>query len=175
LESSTERLSIATLFGSVIFVSKVFLPSPFDKMVIVVHAVFLGLSSLMLKRFGATYVAAVGGILTALYRPAFAPFTLSLALLYGLFVDCSFYLLKVNSPKRVAKTGRIVISMTLSTGLIGFLGYYASTLFELLPRNPVLEASLLAIGTINGAIAGYLVSVLWNKHLKNTRFLQNQP
>ncbi|MDW8022677.1 MAG: hypothetical protein RMJ15_02900 [Nitrososphaerota archaeon] len=150
--------------------SKAFLPSPFDKMLIIVQAVLLGLGSLILRRIGAAYVAMVGGFLTALFRPAFFPFTLFFALLYGLFVDFLFFIFKVNLGQGTVKTGRLMTSMTLSTGFTGFLSYHVSVLFELLPRNFALEVSVLATGTLSGAVAGYLVAVIWNKHLKNTRF-----
>lgn len=167
---STKKITIATLFGAVIFVSKAFLPSPFDKMLIIMQAVLLGLGSLMLKGVGATYVAVVGGLLTALLRPAFFPFTLSFALLYGLFVDFLFFAFKANPHQGTVKTWRLVASLTLSTGLTGFLSYYITALFELLPRNFALEVSILATGTFSGAIAGYITSIIWNKHLKNAKF-----
>jgi len=169
LETSARRIAVATLLGVVIFLTKTIVPSPVDKMFIVVQALVLGLGSLLLRRMGATYVAVIGGILTVLLRTALAPFTLLFALLYGLFVDCFFFIFKVNTNEEMVKTGRLVASMTLSTGLIGFISYYMSVLLELLPRNLVLEVSILAFGTFSGAIAGYLTSTIWNKYLKNAK------
>jgi len=167
---STKKVAVATLFGAVIFITKIVLPSPLDKMFIVAHALLLGLGALLLKRLGATYVALIGGALTALWRTTFAPFTFIFALLYGLFVDCFFFLFKVNTVEETVKASRLIVSMTLSTALVGFLSYYVSASLGLLPRNLVLEIILLVIGTLCGAAAGYLIGIIWNRHLKHSKF-----
>ncbi len=170
MDSKAKRLALATLFGVIIFLSKTIFPSPVDKMFIVVHALLLALSALLLRRKGATYVAVIGGVLTALWRAALAPFTFVFAVLYGLFVDGFFFIFKVNVAEGDVETRRLVASMTVSTALLGLISYYATVfLFGLVPRNPVLEISILVIGTTSGAVAGYLASVIWNKHLKNVK------
>lgn len=167
---STKKVAVATLFGAAIFITKIVLPSPLDKMFIVAHAILLGLGALLLKRLGATYVALVGGVLTALWRTTFAPFTFIFALLYGLFVDCFFFIFKVSTVEGKVKASRLVVAMTLSTALVGFLSYYVSTLLGLLPRNLFLEIILLVTGTLCGAVAGYLIDIIWNRHLKHSKF-----
>ena len=72
--------SLIALFGSIIFVVNVFLPPPLNYVLIVVEAVLLALSGLFIKKLGATYVGAVGGLLTALGSPALGPFTFPLHL-----------------------------------------------------------------------------------------------
>src|SRR3989337_3785146 len=47
-------LILTTLFGVIIFLSKVFLPPPMNDMFVVVQALLLALSSLIVGRFGAT-------------------------------------------------------------------------------------------------------------------------
>ena len=77
----TQRLSqlfLIALFGSIIFVVNVFLPAPLNYVLIVVEAVLLALSSLFIKKLGATYVGAVGGLLTALRKPRPRPIYLPL-------------------------------------------------------------------------------------------------
>ncbi len=69
LGKSTWRVALIALFGVIVFVSKVVIPSPIDKMTIVVQALFLILGSLLLRRLGATSVAAIGASLTILLRP----------------------------------------------------------------------------------------------------------
>lgn len=169
MKPSARRIAVVTLLGVVIFLTKTIVPSPVDKMFIVVQALLLGLGSLLLRRMGATYVAVIGGILTVLLRPVLAPFTLLFAFLYGLFVDSFFFIFRVNADEEIVKTGRLVSSMTLSTVLIGIISYYVSVLLELLPKNLVLEVSILVFGTFSGAIAGYLTSTIWNKYLKNAK------
>jgi len=170
LEPKTKRVALATLFGAVIFLSKTLMPSPIDKMFIVLHALLLALSSLLLRRMGATYVAVIGGVLTALWRTALAPFTFVFALLYGLFVDGFFFIFKVNPTEGNMKTRRLVASMTVSTALLGLISYYMTVfMFSLVERNPVLEVGILVIGILNGAFAGYLASIIWNRYLKNVK------
>ena len=70
-----------------IFLSKGFLPTPIDKMLIAVQALFLTLGALMAKPLGATKVSAIGAILTAILRPALAPLTIIFALVYGILTD----------------------------------------------------------------------------------------
>lgn len=171
MEPKTKRVALATLFGAVIFLSKTVMPSPIDKMFIVLHALLLVLGSLLLRRMGATYVAVIGGVLTALWRTALAPFTFVFALLYGLFVDGFFFIFKV---KRAAfgsvETHRLVVSMSVSTALLGLISYYITVfIFGLVQRNPLLEVGILVIGTLNGAFAGYLASIVWNRYLKNVK------
>lgn len=163
-------MAVATIFGAVIFVSKTILPSPVDKMFIVVHALLLALGALLLPRMGATYVAVIGGVLTALWRIALALFTIAFDLSYGLLVDGFFYIFKVKTTDTRVKTDRLIASLTVSTALVGLLSYYVTVSLGLIQRNPILEVGILVIGTFNGAVAGYFASIMWNKHLKNAKF-----
>jgi len=167
---NTKTVTVATLFGAVIFVSKTVVPSPIDKMFIVVHALLLALGALLLRRMGATYVALIAGVLTALWRTALAPFTFVFDILYGLLVDGFFFIFKVNTADDDVKIGRLIASMTVSTALVGLLTYYVTVLsLGLLQRNLVLEVGILVIGTLNGVVAGYFASLIWNKHLKEAK------
>lgn len=165
---STKKLALITLFGVVVFLSKTLVPSPIDKMFVVVQALLLALGALLLRKMGATYVAFIGGVLTALWRPAYAPFTFGTALLYGLFVDGAFLIAQVRQAEGNVKARRLVIALTVSTALLGLFSYYVnSIIFGLVPRNPTLEVIILLAGALNGVVAGYLASVIWNKYLKN--------
>lgn len=166
----TKRVAIAAIFGAVIFVTKAFAPSPLNKMIIVVHALLLAVGALLLRKMGATYVALIGGVLSAMWNLALAPFTFLFAVLYGLFVDCFFFLFKVGIVGGKVERGRLVAAMTLSTVLVGVSSYYVSVHLRLLPRNPLMEVIILGVGPISGAVAGYVASVVWNKHLKNVKF-----
>jgi hypothetical protein len=151
----SKRLALATLFGVPIFVSKIPLVTPLDKAAIVVQALLLPLGYLVMGRFGATYVAAVGGLLTTILRPALSPFTLLFALIYGLLTDGLCTLLKVHASQ--LSTLRLTISMCVSTALIGLLSYYTTVyIFTLLPRNLMLEVVILVSGTLGGLVGGYL-------------------
>ena len=58
----TRRITMATLFGVLIFVSKIIIPTPFDKMAIAPQTLLLTLGFLSIGPLGATYVAVVGGL-----------------------------------------------------------------------------------------------------------------
>src|SRR4030067_1827595 len=132
-----ERLLIAALFGSIIFVTRVFVPFPIDKMLIVVDAVLLALSALFIKNVGATYVGAVGGALTGLWRPSLLPFSFLFIFLYGALVDFFLYIFRVNASTAGVNRNRLMVAMAVNTLIIGFITYYAITLFpELVPSYP---------------------------------------
>jgi fatty acid desaturase len=171
LEPKTKRVALATLFGGCNLLSKTIVPSPIDKMFIAIHALLHALGALLLRRMGATYVALIGSVLTALWRTALAPFTFVFALWYGLFVDVFFFIFKANHNEGNVRIRRLVASMTVSTGLLELISYYITVfILGLLQRNPMLEVSILIIGTLNGTVAGCLASILWNKYLKNVKF-----
>lgn len=170
LVRSTRRIAVTTVFGALIFVSKTLVPSPINKMIVVFQALLLALSSLLLKRFGATYTGLIGGVLTSLWNLALAPFSFVFALLFGLLVDGLFFLLRVDMLGEEVNVSRVVAAMTLATAFVGFLSYYSTThLIGLIPRNLAMEITILIIGIVSGALAGYLTSVIWNKYLRNVK------
>ncbi|WNZ28566.1 MAG: hypothetical protein IAX21_07855 [Candidatus Bathyarchaeota archaeon] len=166
--NKTKRLFVAALFGAIISLTKVFLPFPMDKMFIIVQAVLLAISALFIKKIGATYVGAIDGALTVLWRPALGPFTFAFAFLYGILVDAFFIIFKIHPSMDKVNPIKIVVAMTLSTAIVGFLSYYITVvLLELLPMEPGLAVPILIMSIISGAVAGYAAAYLWNKHLKN--------
>lgn len=168
MEPETRRIALATLFGTMIFLSKVVVPSPIDKMIIGIQALVLALGALLLKKMGATYVALIGGLLTALWRVSFAPLTFGFAVLYGLFIDIFFFIFSVNTTDDNVKTRRLVLSMTASTALVGLTSYYPTVfLLGILPRNPIWDFSILIVGALNGSVAGYFASIIWKRYLRS--------
>jgi len=164
---STRRIATATLFGVFVFVSKIVIPTPIDKMFVAPQALFLALSSLLIRPLGATYVATVAGFLSAVWRAPFAPFTIAFASTYGLLVDAFCHIFKVRGSKGGMKTRRLVGATTLSTAIVGLLSYYVTVFaFTLLPSNPVLELAILVVGVLNGVIAGYTASLVWTRTIK---------
>ena len=177
-----KRLFITALFGSIIFVVNVFLPPPVNYVLIVVQAVLLALSGLFIKA-GATYVGAVGGLLTALGSPALGPFTFLFSFLYGVLVDGFLFIFRIPaSPERVNRN-RLMAAMAFSTMLIGLISYSAFALFpQFIPlakefssvglfiqRSTMLDALVLFMGPATGIVAGYAAAYLWNKYLRNIR------
>ena len=166
--SRSRTVALAALFGSVVFISKVLLPSPFDKTLVVVQAIFLGLGAIMLPPLGATLVALSGGLLTAAWRAPMAVYTVSFAVIYGLLVDFLCRLLKVQSGEGEISRSRLVAAVTASTVLVGMASYYTTVFaFQLLPRNLTLELAILVAGTLSGLAGGYLAAVLWQKSIRH--------
>jgi uncharacterized membrane protein len=165
-----KQLFITALFSSIIFVTNFFVPPPINNLLIVVQAVVLALAALFVGKAGATYVGLAGGVLSALSRPAFGPFTFIFTLLYGLLVDGFFLAFKVAAPKDVVNQNRVVLAMALSTAIIGVTTYYTfAMLTNVIPWDPMLTVMMLFLAVGSGVTAGYAAAYLWNKYLKNIR------
>ncbi len=163
-----KRLFITALFSSIIFIINFFIPPPFNNLLIVVQAVVLALAAFFVGKAGATYVGLAGGILSALSRPAFGPFTFLFTFLYGILVDAFFFAFKVSSPEEKVNQKRVILAMMLSTAVIGLTTYYTfATLTDILPLDMMLGGIMLFLGTGSGITAGYAASYLWNKYLRH--------
>jgi hypothetical protein len=156
------------------------MPPPINYLMIVVQAVLLALSALFLRKVGAIYVGAVGGLLTALGSPGLGPFTFIFAVLFGAFVDGFFFIFRISGSPKGVKESKLMVAMALSTMLIAIVSYSAFASFPLLipllgssimglfiQRTLMLDALVLFMGPVSGAVAGYAASYLWNKYLKN--------
>lgn len=185
-EHGTQRLNrlfITALFGSIIFVVNAFLPPPINYVLIVVQAVLLALSGLFVKTLGATYVGAVGGLLTALGSPALGPFTFLFSFLYGVLTDGSLRLFRINATCDGVNRNRLMLAMALSTLLIGLISYSAFAVFPqfvplakefssmglFIQRSTMLDVLVLFMGPATGLVAGYAAAYLWNKYLRHIR------
>lgn len=174
LTQKLSQLFITALFGSIIFVVNVFLPPPLNYALMVVEAVLLALSGLFIRKVGATYVGAVGGLLTALGNPALGPFTFFFSLLFGMLVDLFLFIFRINASREGVNRNRMMGSMALSTMLIGILSYSAFAMFPqftgyglFIQRSPMLDALVLFMGPATGVTAGFAASYLWNKYLRH--------
>ncbi len=177
------RLFITALFGSIIFVVNAFLPPPINYVLIVVQAIVLALSGLFVKELGATYVGAVGGLLTALGSPALGPFTFLFSFLFGALTYGSLRLFRINATSEGVNRNRLILAMALSTMLIGLISYSAFALFPqfvplarefssvglFIQRSTMLDMLVLFIGPATGIVAGYAAAYLWNKYLRHIR------
>jgi hypothetical protein len=164
----TYQLIIVALFGSIMAVTRLFVPSPIDKILIVVDAILLALSALFVKNVGATYVGAAGGTLTSLLRPTLIPFSIVYTIVFGLLVDISFLLFKVKATNEGVDRNKLIIAMAVSTLLIGFISYYATTQFpQLIWQTQTMDMMVAFFGPATGAVAGYATAYLWNKYLKS--------
>ncbi len=165
LKSPAFRLSLATMLGVIAFLSKVLLPTPYDKLEIILHAYMLALASFILGGLGATYTGLIIGILVSWWRPAFFPLSLAMDVFYGFTVDMFFKALKAKE-KGAAK--RAAISVAASSALTGLLSMTIAVVAGFMRFNPVLYALIIAAGIAEGAVAGYLASVTWDKYLSKS-------
>jgi len=135
--------------------------------------VILALAALFVGKLGATYVGIVGGVLSALSRPAFGPFTFAFTFLYGVLVDFFFTVFKAYLKETIANRNRVILAMTFSTSIIGFVSYYIIAVYpkivELTPTEltPMMSVLVIFVAAGSGIAAGYATVYLWNRYLKN--------
>lgn len=150
---------------------------------IVVQAVVLAISGLFIKNLGATYVGAVGGLLTALGSPALGPFTFLFSFLFGALTDGSLWVFRINASSEGVNRNRLIIAMAVATMLIGLVSYSAFAIFPqfvplarefssvglFIQRSTILDMLVLLMGPATGVVAGYAAAYLWNKYLRHIR------
>ncbi len=170
-----KRLFITALFSSIIFIINFFVPSPVNNLLIVVQGVILALAVFFVGKAGATYVGLTGGVLSALSRPAFGPFTFLFTFLYGVLVDVLFYVFKAYPHACFVDGKRVMAALALSTLLIGYSSYYTIAVYPgIVPLTPpeftpMMSALVIFVATGTGIAAGYAAAYLWNKYLTNMR------
>jgi len=164
----SRRITLIALFGIAVFISKALLPSPLDKMLVIIQALFLALGSLLSRSLGATKVAAVGAALTSILRPTLASFTIAFSLIYGLLTDVFIFVFRVKAPEGEVRAKTLMATTTLSTAITGLASYYVTVqILALLPRNPILEVIILVVGMISGLVGGFLAALIWRNSLRH--------
>ncbi|MCS7103290.1 MAG: hypothetical protein NZ992_05365, partial [Candidatus Korarchaeum sp.] len=58
-----------------------------------------------------------------------------------------------------------MVSLSLSSIVTGLVALFSTTMLGVMPMIPLLYVAVLIAGTLNGAAAGYLTSLIWNKYL----------
>jgi hypothetical protein len=147
----------------------------------VVQAVFLALAALFIKKAGATYVGAIGGLLTTLLGGSgLGPFTFFFAFLFGVYVDVCLFAFRIKGSREGVNRNRLIIAMAVATMLIAVSSYSAFSIFPdsinltgvsfgslLIQRSPMLDMIVLFMGPAVGGVAGYATAYLWNKYLRH--------
>jgi hypothetical protein len=138
---------------------------------------------MFVKDLGATYVGAVGGLLTALGSPALGPFTFIFSFLFGALTDGSLRLFRINATSEGVNRNRLILAMAVATMVIGLISYSAFALFpQFIPlakefsnvglfiqRSTMLDMLVLFMGPATGIVSGYAAAYLWNKYLRHIR------
>ena len=163
-----QRLFIAALFSSIIFVTNFFVPPPISYLLIVVQAVILALATFFVGKAGATYVGLVGGVLSVLARSGFGPFTFLFTFLFGVMVDVFALIFRVGPAKDKVNQNRVMLTMAFSTAIIGFLSYYVFAVYlRIVEFNLMMSGLVLFVALGSGISAGYAAAYLWNKYLNS--------
>jgi hypothetical protein len=163
---NSKKVAVITLLGTLAFVSNGFLPSPVDKMVIGIQALCFSLAALLVAKGGAIYASFVTGLLLSVLRPGFFPFSLLFSVFYGLLTEGFFHFFKVNNAKCV-KSRRLILLLTIATGITGVFSMYLTTMMGIIPMIPAMYLAIIVVAILNGAIAGYLTVIIWKKYLSH--------
>jgi len=135
-------------------------------MVIGIQALCFSLAALLVAKGGAVYASFVTGLLLSVLRTSFFPFSLMFSLFYGLLIECFFHFFKVNKGKCV-KSRRLIFLLTVATGITGVVSMYLTTMLCILPMIPAMYLAIIVVAILNGAVAGYLTVIIWNKYLSH--------
>jgi hypothetical protein len=167
LTSKSRRLALASLFAVIIFLSKAFLPPPIDDMFLIVQILLLVTSALLMGPPGATYVSTLSGILKSVVTAGLAPFTIGLAVLYGVLTDGLLVAFRARGAGGEVRTTRTALAAGVSTALTGLISYYVTVgLFQLnLPGSFMIDMAILLGGTISGFIGGWAATFIWKRYL----------
>ncbi len=163
---NSKKVAVITLLGTVAFVSNGFLPSPIDKMLIGIQALCFSLSALLFTKGGAIYASFIAGLLLSVLRIGFFPFSLIFSVFYGLLIEGFFHFFKVNDTKGV-KPRRLILLLTVATGITGVVSMYLTTMMGVLPMMPSIYLAIIVVAILNGVIAGYLTTKIWSKYLSH--------
>ncbi len=177
LTQKLSQLFIIALFGSIIFVVNVFLPPPLNYALMVVEAVLLALSGLFIRKVGAIYVGAVGGLLTALGNPALGPFTFFFSLLFGMLVDLFLFIFRINASREGVNRNRLMgcdgveYDVDWNSELLCLCNVSAILTCRSMAYSfkevTMLDALVLFMGPATAVWLAYAASYLWNKYLRH--------
>jgi len=135
-------------------------------MVIGIQALCFSLAALFVAKGGAVYASFVTGILLSGLRTGFFPFSLLFSLFYGLIIEGLFYFFTVRKGNRV-ESRRLILLLTVATGITGVASMYLTTMMGVIPMIPAMYFAIIVVAILNGAVAGYLTVVIWNKYLSH--------
>ena len=135
-------------------------------MVIGIQALCFSLAALLVAKGGAVYASLVTGLLLSGLRAGFFPFSLLFSLFYGLIIESLFYFFKVRKGKSV-ESRRLILLMTVATGITGVVSMYLTTMLSILPMIPIMYLAIIFVAILNGVVAGYLTVIIWNKNLSH--------
>jgi hypothetical protein len=173
----SRKLITATLFGVVIAILKGPFQPPYADFLIIIEAPILGLSFLLLGRGGATYTEVVNGLLQSGVKASFFPFSLIIAIMYGVLVDLLGTTFRAKQGDR-ADSMRMVTALGIASVITGLTAAYTSIALKIILYDPtlfyVVYVPIIIWGILSGALGGFISARLWERNLK-ARFRSVQP
>ncbi len=162
---NTRNIALISLFSAIIFMEKIIIPAPYDKIVSVfIQITLLMLGYLTMGLSGSFFISVLSGTLLAFVRSEFLLMTLSLSVTYGVLLGLSAELLKVKSGASI-NLRRLILSSTISSVLVGSIGMALTMILGIIEINLFLFAVMLVAGIVQGALGGYLAGILWQRYL----------
>jgi len=162
----SRKLITATLLGVVIAVVKGPFQTPYDDYFIIVEAPILGLSFLILGKGGATYTEIVNGLLQS---PIKGPFSLILAVMYGVLVDAIGTASKAKLGDH-ADSRKMAGTLGIASVITGLAAAYVSIELKIVAYNPSLFFAvyipIIVWGILSGVLGGFISARLWERNLK---------
>ena len=107
------------------------------------QAMLLSLGYLMMGVPGATFIALIGGSLTAMLMAQLAHLTVGFAVLFGASIETLCSVFRVKNGKNDVKKMKMILAATISTTITAFLSYQMMVMFKFFPLDPTLGNSSL--------------------------------
>lgn len=154
------KVGISALFGVLITIFKVFIPTPIDKIVsILPQVLLLVLASLVAGRGSATLTGTVSGLLSAFFRGgALAPFTIGFSILLGAAIDAVLW----RGVRSIVKTSILIVLVAL---IIGFLSFYLTMIVLGLVYIPYwMVAMVFVAGAVESFLGSFIGIKIWKRY-----------
>jgi len=166
----SRKLMTATLLGVAIAVVKGPFQPPYADFLIIVEAPILGLSFLLLGRGGATYTEVVNGLLQSGIKASFFPFSLVLAVMYGVLVDLLGTAFRAKRGDR-ADSRLMVATLGVASVITGVIAAYTAIALNIVPYTAslfyVVYIPIVIWGVLSGALGGYISARMWERNLRS--------
>ncbi len=159
----------ATLLGVAIAVVKGPFQPPYADFLIIVEAPILGISFLLLGRGGATYTEIVNGLLQSAVKASFFPFSLILAIMYGVLVDLLGTAFRARKGD-LADSRLMIATLGIASVITGVIAAYTSIVLGIVPYSAslfwVVYIPIVIWGILSGALGGFIAARIWDRNLR---------
>ena len=111
----------------------------------------------------------VNGLLQSVVKASFFPFSLIIAILYGVLVD--FLASLFNARRNDHASSKLMIAtLGISSIITGVIAAYTSIYFGVVQYDPSLFAyvyiPIVIWGILSGALGGFLAARIWERNMK---------